>query len=331
MPWQHTIPRFLKYAAAWLKIATSLRLMVYLWLEAARFRPCPGRVIGVVSSSLRDEMAASYPASYACLHIVPPGVIVPEQPPSRDEARQALGLPQEASLLLFVANDFRRKGLDTLLEALAVLEPVHHLAERRIAAREFSPLPLDEEGLGRGWAVFQSCDLRRARAPSPQPSPASGRGSQKQRVHLLVVGESGQRADYARMARELGLEDRVHFLGRQEDMRPVYAAADVLVHPTREDTFGMVVLEAMAQGLPVVVSRAPYCGLGADLAADEAVLLHDPTSSDELGAALRALLDDDARRAELAQAGRKLAARYDWAQVAQAYERLYFDLLEARA
>lgn len=258
----------------WLKIVTSLRLMTYLRLEEARFR-CPGRAIGVVSATLRDEMAASYPASTDCLHIIPPGVLVPEHPPSKEEARQALGPPQEAFLLLFVANDFRRKGLDTLLEALARLQANH--------------------------------------------------------VHLMVVGDSAHIAEYRARCRTLGLEGRVHFLGRQEAMSPVYAAADMLVHPTREDTFGMVVLEAMAQGLPVVVSRAPYCGLSADLGEHEAVLLHDPASVDELGAALRALLNDDARRAELAQAGCKVAARYDWAQVAQAYERLYFELLEARA
>ena len=261
-------------AVQWLKIVTSLRLMTYLRLEAARFR-CPGRAIGVVSQTLRDEMAASYPASQDCLHIIPPGVIVPEHPLGQDAARLALALPQDAFLLLFVANDFRRKGLDTLLEALEHLQPMP--------------------------------------------------------VHLMVVGHSAHLAEYQARSRAMGLDERVHFLGQQQDMQPVYAAADVLVHPTREDTFGMVVLEAMAQGLPVVVSRAPYCGLSADLDEHEAVLLHDPASKDELGAALHALLNDETRRAALAEAGRKVAARYDWAQVAQAYERLYVELLEARA
>jgi UDP-glucose:(heptosyl)LPS alpha-1,3-glucosyltransferase len=174
-------------------------------------------------------------------------------------------------MLLFVANDFRRKGLDTLLEALAAFN----------------------------------------------------------HVHLMVIGHSAQVPEYQTRCRTLAVDGRVHFLGRQADMHPVYAAADMLIHPTREDTFGMVVLEAMAQGLPVVVSRAPYCGLSADLGADEAVLLQDPESVEELSAALHVLLDNDARRAAFAQAGRAVAARYDWAQVAQAYERLYFELLAA--
>ncbi len=286
--------------AQWLKIVTSLRLMVYLRLEAARFR-CPGRAVGVVSATLRDEMAASYPASRDCLHIIPPGVVVPESVPSKDEARQAFGLPQDAFILLFVANDYRRKGLDTLLEALAVLAP---------------PI-LVEEVVGANLSHNFGADVRMNSHLQAKPA------------HLIVVGDNAQIAEYQARCSRLGLAGRVHFLGRQQDMQPVYAAADILVHPTREDTFGMVVLEAMAQGLPVVVSRAPYCGLSADLAADEAVLLHDPVSKDELAAALHALLDDEARRAALAQAGRKVAARYDWAQVAHAYERLYFDLLAA--
>jgi len=283
-------------AVQWLTIATSLRLMMYLRLEAARFFPCPGRAIGVVSATLRDEMAASYPASQDCLHIIPPGVIVPEHPPSQDAARLALGLPQDAFLLLFVANDFRRKGLDTLLEAL----------ERLVGANSFAH-------------QHQQQALVRINSHL-QPMP----------IHLIVVGHSAHLAEYQARCRAMGLEGRVHFLGRQEDMQPVYAAADVLVHPTREDTFGMVVLEAMAQGLPVVVSRAPYCGLSADLGEHEGVLLHDPASVGELAAALHALLDDDACRAALAQAGRMVAARYDWAQAAQAYERLYFEFLAAQ-
>jgi UDP-glucose:(heptosyl)LPS alpha-1,3-glucosyltransferase len=313
----------------WLKIITSLRLMTYLRLEAARFRPCVSwgeertptgsatsapnrqvqRAIAVVSETLREEMLTSYPASRACLHTLAPGVVVPENLPTQNSARQALGLPQDGVLLLFVANDYRRKGLDTLLAALADLTP------SPLAGQAPSGTVLDCAASPKGVG---------------QESPTSmgwGEGAEPDQVHLMVVGNSAQAAEYQARCRTLGLGDRVHFLGQQQDMRPVYAAADMLVHPTHEDTFGMVVLEAMAQGLPVVVSRAPYCGLSADLGADDAVLLHDPESVKELTAALRALLGDDARRAVLAQAGRAVAARYDWTQVAQAYERLYFDLL----
>jgi len=67
------------------------------------------------------------------------------------------------------------------------------------------------------------------------------------------------------LARDLGITERVRFLGIQSDMDPVYRAAESLVHPTLEDTYAMVVLEAMAHGLPVVVSGTPWCGISAEL------------------------------------------------------------------
>lgn len=291
-----TTARGLRRVRQWLKIVTGPRLPTYLWLEGARFRPCPGRIIAVVSEPLREEMRPSYPASADCLRIVPPGVAPVIDALDQAEARARSDLPMDATLLLFVANDYRRKGLDTVLEALAgdpvgtnsfVHDPVAH-ADVRINSH-----------------------LRR------HP------------VHLIVVGDPAQTETYRERARSLGLGGHVHFLGRQHDMSLVYAAADVLLHPTREDTFGMVVLEAMAHGLPVIVSRAPFCGLSASLDEGEALLLDDPTSASELAQAMRALLDDAERRSALAEAGRAVAARYNWAEITRQYESLYIELTEA--
>lgn len=256
-------------AKAWLKILTSVRLWTYLRLEARRFI-CPGSAVVAVSAPLADEVRAAYPQATPCMQVIPPGVDRPHHVPERSLARQALGLPHDALCPLFVANDFRRKGLDTLLQALA--SSVH---EKTLT------------------------------------------------LHLAIVGESpAQSEHYRRLCRQLGIEARVHFLGRQSAMTAAYAAADVLVHPTREDTFGMVVLEAMAHGLPVIVSRAPFCGLSADLTHEQAVLLNDPTSVSELAAALHTL-HDTSLRAALSASARRVAAAYTWDEVAAAYERLY--------
>ncbi|MGD9887939.1 MAG: glycosyltransferase family 4 protein [Halothiobacillaceae bacterium] len=303
--------------AQWLKIVTSLRLMVYLRLEAARFKPCPGRVIGVVSSTLRDEMAASYPTSRACLQIIAPGVVVPTHPPEKNAARAMLGVPQDGLMLLFVANDYRRKGLDTLLDAISIVARME--AEGWESGKR---TPVDERG-----AVAPGLRCASSGLQPLAPSPLAGEGWGEGGIRLIVVGNPAQAQEYQAHCRSLGLAEQVHFLGSQSDMQPVYAAADMLVHPTREDSFGMVVLEAMAQGVPVIVSRAPFCGLSAELAADEALLLQDPYSAEELAAALQSLLDDAPRRAELAATGRIVAARYDWAKQAQRYEQLYFQLL----
>ncbi len=259
------------------KSATSLRLATYLWLEGSRFRPCPGRKIVAVSASLQQEIVASYPQSAACLALIPPGVSLPEAPLGQAEARKALGLPLHVPLLLLVANDLARKGLDVSLQSLH--GDALHLGD---------------------WP------------------------------HLAVVGgDPRQIQHYRKLAAHLGLQDRVHFLGRQGAMSTVYAAADLLLHPTREDSFGMVVLEAMAHGLPVVVSRAPWCGLAADLRDDEAWLLSHPEDVEGLRTAIRSLLAEAGLRQRLGARGRAVAARYAWEDIAQRHEELYRALLEA--
>lgn len=72
-------------------------------------------------------------------------------------------------------------------------------------------------------------------------------------VHLVVVGD-GSAARYDQQAREIGVRQRVHFLGRQKEMAPFYRGAEVLIHPTRYDPFANVCLEAMACGTPIVTS-----------------------------------------------------------------------------
>ena len=72
----------------------------------------------------------------------------------------------------------------------------------------------------------------------------------------VVVGQDKHSARYRTMAQKLGIQDRVHFTGGVSDTRPYYAMADVFVLPTIYEPFGLVCLEAMACGLPVVTSTS---------------------------------------------------------------------------
>lgn len=73
-------------------------------------------------------------------------------------------------------------------------------------------------------------------------------------AHLLVVGQDKQQSRYENLARSLGCEKRIHFLGVQNNVIPFYHAADSLILPTLYDPFPNVILEAMACGLPVITS-----------------------------------------------------------------------------
>lgn len=271
--------RGFRRAMRWLKVATSPRLLTYVRLEGARFRPEPGRHVVVVSDAMRDEIARAYPEAAGRLEVVMPGVDMPGVdlpvlPGDRAQARARLGLPLEATLLLFVGNDYARKGLQTLLEALEQL-------------------------------------------------PAA--------VHVAVAGKPGQRATFQTEAQRLGVAGRVHFLGSLADLAPAYHAADVLVHPTREDSFAMVVLEAMAHGLPVVVSAAPWCGISASLRdGEEALLLPDPHDAKALAAQVERVLADPLLRERLVLAGTARAQASGWDRAAEKFEAIYLRSIAER-
>ena len=110
----------------------------------------------------------------------------------------------------------------------------------------------------------------------------------------------------------------------QELMPALYRAADCLVFPSITEGFGLVVLEAMASGVPVVTSRiAPFT----EYLGDNDVLWCDPFDTTSIATAMAASLDSSRRRA-LTAAGLRVAARHDWTTTARAHLATYESLRE---
>ena len=124
------------------------------------------------------------------------------------------------------------------------------------------------------------------------------------RLRLLIVGDGPERDALRQAAIDLGIVDAVHFLGFRADARAVMGEVDVVVHAPVYEGFGLVVLEAMAAGRPVVASDAP--GGVPDMVVDgeTGVLVADGSPSG-LAAALGRLLDDEAERRRLGVNGRR--------------------------
>lgn len=112
---------------------------------------------------------------------------------------------------------------------------------------------------------------------------------------LLIVGVDAQAADGRRVlaeARRRGVADRVRLLGYREDIPELMAAADLLVHPARLEVTGQVILEAIVNGLPVVVSG--LCGFAQHVREAEAgIVLPEPFAQTDLEAALVRARDSD--------------------------------------
>ncbi len=121
-------------------------------------------------------------------------------------------------------------------------------------------------------------------------------------AHLSLAGEGPERAALEALARELGVADRVSFLGWREDTGALLAACDVFVCPSRHEPLGNVVLEAWSAARPVVAAAAQ--GPREVVRDGETGLLVPPEAPAPLAAAVSALLADAPRRAALAAAGR---------------------------
>jgi UDP-glucose:(heptosyl)LPS alpha-1,3-glucosyltransferase len=150
-------------------------------------------------------------------------------------------------------------------------------------------------------------------------------------VKLLVVGGRSATRDYVSAHAGKDVTQRVHVVDETSMVSPYYAAADLYVHPTSNDSYGMAPLEAMAAGLPVILSASPWCGLSQYIRhGHEALLLSRPDDAAELAESIASLLRDDTLRLSLAQAGRAFSDTRDWRDIARQYIDLYAQVLAER-
>jgi glycosyltransferase involved in cell wall biosynthesis len=172
----------------------------------------------------------------------------------RKSARESLGIAEDRFALLLIGNDWRKKGLGTLLGALEVL----------------SDLPVD----------------------------------------LLVAGTDDP-GPFLSAIRRKSLEPRVRFLPSIKGVEFYYAAADAYVGPSLEDTFALPASEAMACGLPTIISaRAGASALVTD--GFDGLILHDPTDIQKLADLILLVFDNKELRERLGRNAVETAQKYTW-------------------
>lgn len=251
----------LKRGLAWIVKQLDVAHWSYLFLERRQYL-CERTPLVVVNSHMVSQHFRDYyNLDSDDVRIIPSSIdpdrfLEHDRPRRRMDSRGEWGLSPEDTVGLFVAMNYRLKGLEPLLYA------VKHL--------------VDKVGASRGF-------------------------------RLLVAGNP-KFGRYQRLARKLGIADHVRFLGYCQETRNCYFASDFLVHPTFYDPCSLVVLEALACGLPVITSLSN--GASELLSPPrEGYVVDDPHDHARLAWCMEQLLDP-ARRNACAQAARRTAMQW---------------------
>jgi len=147
---------------------------------------------------------------------------------------------------------------------------------------------------------------------------------------LVVVGADPDVQQYL-LQHYPALAWRVNLIAPVASVTPYYQAGDVYVHPTLMDSFGMAPLEAMAHGLPVMVSGPKFCGFSQHVThMHDAWVLDDPKDPIQIARGILELGSSQDLRARLTSHSAVLVKKLSWDQVAEKYEALYADCIAQR-
>lgn len=235
-----------------------------------------------------DRLIAATPAEVAQLQwlynadskkivVVPPGVDLSHfYPIPKDEAREYVGIPVRDKNILFVGRVEPLKGIDNLLRAIGMMCQAGTVNRDSLSVTIVGGDP----NVRREEMTHEMSRLQQLRA-------------------------------------EYGIGDVVTFLGKrgQDSLPYYYAAADVVVMPSHYESFGMVALEAMACGTPVVASEVG--GLAFLVRHEETGYLVRSDDPQDLSNRLTMLVSNEELRAELGRNANQYAQKYSWRTVAE--------------
>jgi glycosyltransferase involved in cell wall biosynthesis len=121
------------------------------------------------------------------------------------------------------------------------------------------------------------------------------------------------------------VDNRVRFVGKITEMAALMRSVDLFVFPSRYDPFGLVALEAMSSGVPVIVSAT--AGI-ADYVGDAGEILDDPEDFQRLSELMTELVSSPSKRALMGEQGRHRALEMQWGQMTRKYLTLYKEILQ---
>ena len=249
---------------------------------------CADRIVAATLAEFA-QLQWLYDADTAKIVVIPPGVDLSHfYPIPKDEAQEYVGLPEGNQLLIYVGRIEPLKGIDTLLHALALLNEKGTLEDHRLCLSIIGGDPGASE-------AEMSAEMARLQA----------------------------------LREEYQLDGWVIFLGkRSQDSLPYYySAAELVVVPSQYESFGMVALEAMACGTPVVASQV---GGLAFLVQDGLTGYHVPGDDPyALYQRLDELIENPELRREMGVRAAAYAKGYRWEITAGQLIDLYHELIQS--
>lgn len=148
-------------------------------------------------------------------------------------------------------------------------------------------------------------------------------------ARLLIVGEGPEKKEAELLSRELGIRDRVNFLGNSSEIDKILCFSDLFVLPSEKESFGLAALEAMATGVPVISSNAG--GLAEVNIHGKSGYLSPIGDVDQMIQQGIDILKDDATLAQFKRQAKQEAARFDTRNIVPLYEEIYQLALERAA
>jgi D-inositol-3-phosphate glycosyltransferase len=236
-----------------------------------------------------EQLEKLYGVDAGKIITIPPGVETSRfYPINADEAKEAIDLTCKKRMLLFVGRIEPLKGLSNLIRALAKIREQGHCG--------------------------RDCYCLVVIGGEPDSSPEN---------------MSAEMRKVKKLCSDLGMDDLVLFLGKraQETLPYYYSAADMLIMPSYYESFGMVALEAMACGTPVIASQVgglPY------LVQDGKTGFVVPGGNpDALVEPLNRLMNDEALREKMGYQAAEYARKYSWDLIARQIADVYNKLLKS--
>lgn len=149
-------------------------------------------------------------------------------------------------------------------------------------------------------------------------------------ARLLIVGDGEERRALEKLTDSFNLKDCVSFVGRvpNEAVPQYMATSDVFVLPSLSESFGIVNLEAMASGLPIVATKV--AGIPATITNGENGFLVEARNPKEIAQKVLLLLQDEGLRERIGERNRQKAKQYSWKEIVAKLEEIYFQCLTDR-